>query len=191
MTGGYLSDAGTFLVDTVFGLYILAVLLRFLFQLLKADFYNPVSQFLVKITNPPLVRMRRFIPGFWGIDLAAVVLLLVLECAKLGLTAMMLGHVPGVGGLMLLALASLLKTATYVFIVAIFIRVILSWVNPNAFNPVVRLLYSFTEPIMAPARRLIPAMGGLDLSPIIVFIALTLFLKLVVQPIFDLGRLAF
>ena len=75
----YFSDAGLFLIDTVLGFYILIVMLRFLLQLTRADFYNPISQFVVKITNPPLTRLRRVIPGFWGIDLAAVVLLIALE----------------------------------------------------------------------------------------------------------------
>ena len=87
MSGGYFSDAGLFLVDTVLGLYILIVLLRFLFQLTGVDFYNPISQFIVKISNPPLRRLRRVVPGLWGIDFAAVVLLIVLEGARIGVTA--------------------------------------------------------------------------------------------------------
>ena len=84
----YLSDAALFLVDTILGIYILLVLLRFLLQLVRADFYNPISQFIVRATNPPLVRLRRFIPGLWGVDLAALLLLVAMEALRISLTAM-------------------------------------------------------------------------------------------------------
>jgi YggT family protein len=188
MAGGYLADAGLFLVDTVLGLYILIVLLRFLFQLVRADFYNPLSQFIVKASNPPLARLHQFIPSLWGIDLGAIVLLLILEGLRLALTALMLGHTPRVSGVLILSIGELLKLAVYVVVFSIFVRALLSWVSSGAHNPMARLLGSFTEPLLAPARRLLPATGGLDISPIIVFMALMLVLKLIIQPLLDVGR---
>jgi len=188
MGGGYLSQAGLFLVETLFSLYILAVLLRFLFQLVRADFYNPISQFLVTVTNPPLRPLRRVVPGFWGVDLAAVVLLLALTVLKLYVLYLLLGQTPGAGGVLVMAVADLLNTTIWIFIVTLFIRVILSWVNPGGYNPALGLLYSLTEPLMRPARRLLPAVGGLDLSPIAVFILLYLSRILIVAPLMDLGR---
>ncbi len=188
MAGGYFADAGLFLVDTVLGLYILIVLLRFLFQLLRADFYNPLSQFIVKASNPPLARLRQLIPSLWGIDLGAIVLLLLLEGLRLALTALMLGHTPRVSGVLILSIGELLKLTVYVIVFSIFVRALLSWVSSGTRNPMARLLGSFTEPLLAPARRLLPATGGLDLSPIIVFMALMLGLKLIVQPLLDMGR---
>ncbi len=188
MAGGYFADAGLFLVDTVLGLYILIVLLRFLFQLAGADFYNPLSQFIVKASNPPLARLHQLIPNLWGIDLGAIVLLLILEGLRLALTALMLGHTPRVSGVLILSIGELLKLAIYVVVFSIFVRALLSWVSSGAHNPMARLLESFTEPLLAPARRLLPATGGLDLSPIIVFVTLMLGLKLIVQPLLDLGR---
>lgn len=188
MGGGYLSQAGLFLVETLFSLYILAVLLRFLFQLVRAHFNNPISQFLVTVTNPPLRPMRRVIPGLWGIDLAAVVLLLALTVLKLYALYLMLGQAPSAAGVVVMAIADLLNTTIWVFIIAVFIRVILSWISPGGYNPAVGLLYSLTEPLMRPARRLLPAVGGLDLSPIVVFILLYLSRILIVAPIMDLGR---
>lgn len=187
--GNYFGDAGSFLVDTVIGLYILAVLLRFLLQWVRADFYNPVSQFLVTITNPPLVFLRRFIPGFFGIDLASIVLLLILAIAKIYLLAWIAGFTPKFPGVVLLAIGELIQLVVWVFIITLFIRVILSWIQPSGYNPVLGLINQLTEPLMAPARRLIPPFGGLDLSPIVVFIFLYLTLILVVRPMLDYGRL--
>ena len=184
----YFSDAGLFLIDTVLGFYILIVMLRFLLQLTRADFYNPISQFVVKVTNPPLTRLRRVIPGFWGIDLAAVVLLIALESSRLALVTILLGHSAAPLGVVILSVAELLKLAAYVVIFSIFIRAVMSWFSSGHGHPMTRLLGSFTEPILRPARRLIPSTGGLDLSPLIVFIALMLFLKIVVQALLDLGR---
>ncbi len=188
MAGGYFADAGLFLIDTVLGIYILIVLLRFLFQLLRADFYNPLSQFIVKASNPPLARLHQLVPSLWGIDLGAIVLLLMLEGLRLSVTALMLGHTPRVSGVLILSIGELLKLAVYVVVFSIFVRALLSWVSSGANHPMARLLGSFTEPLLAPARRLLPATGGLDLSPIILFITLTLILKLIVNPLLDLGR---
>ena len=187
--GNYVGDAGAFLIDTVLGLYILIVLLRFLLQWVRADFYNPISQFIVAATNPPLVFLRRLVPGLFGIDFAALILLLVLAVLKIYLLAMLAGTTPGLAGVIVFAIGELLQLTVYVFMVTVFIRVILSWISPGGYHPAVRLLISLTEPVMAPARRLIPAIGGLDLSPIIVFLFLGLTLRLVVQPVLDYGRI--
>ena len=189
MSGGYFSDAGLFLVDTVLGLYILIVLLRFLFQLTGVDFYNPISQFIVKTSNPPLRHLRRVVPGLWGIDFAAVVLLIVLEGTRIGVTGLLIGRTPQLAGVLVLSIAELLKLAVYVMVFSIFIRALLSWISMGRSHPMLLLLYSFTEPLMAPARRILPATSGLDLSPIIVFIGLMLVLKLLIQPMLDLGRI--
>ena len=188
MSGGYFSDAGLFLVDTVIGFYTLIVLLRFLFQLTRADFYNPVSQLIVRVTNPPLVRLRRIIPGFQSIDIAAIVLLVVLEGLRLSLTVLMIGRTPHISGILILSVAELLKLAVYIVVFSIFLRAILSWISNRSYHPIAGLLVSFTDPLLAPARRLLPAGAGIDLSPIFVFIVLMLALKLVVQPLLDLGR---
>lgn len=188
MTGPYFTDAGTFLVETLFGLYILIVMLRFLFQLLRADFYNPVSQFVVKATSPLLRPLRRWIPGLGGIDLAALLLALLIQIAELWLIHVMRGYQPSLSGLVVLSSAELLRTLVYIFLVAIFIKVIASWIAPDVYNPVMRLLDTLSEPLLRPARRLLPPMGGLDLSPIVVLIALQMLLMLLVNPLGDLGR---
>jgi len=185
----YLTQSIVYLLQALFGLYILAVLLRFLFQLVRADFYNPISQFLVKVTNPPLRPLRRVIPGLWEIDLASVVLLLALQYLKIYLVLLIIGYHPKFGGLVILAAAELVELTVYIFIVTLFVRVLISWFNPyGGRHPAMNLLYSLTEPMMRPARRLLPPISGMDLSPIIVFLLLGLSLRLIVQPLLDLGQ---
>jgi len=188
MSGSYVGNAATFLIETVFFLYILLVMLRFLLQWTRANFYNPVSQFIVKATQPPLRPLRKIIPGFGGVDLAAAVLMFALKFTELWLVTGLLGFTPQVGGLAILTIAELLGLLVNVFIVSILIQVIISWVNPGMSNPVMGLLHSLNEPLLAPARRLIPPISGFDLSPIAVFIFLQLVSILAVAPIRDLAR---
>lgn len=186
--GGYVNNAGLFLIDTLFGLYILVVLLRFLLQWLRADFHNPVSQFIITVTNPPLRTLRRFIPGIAGIDLSSVFLMLALSMIKSWLLFSMIGQPTTFQGLLVYAVGELLQLTVYVFIFTILIRVVLSWLAPHpGYNPALRLLYDLTEPLMAPARRLVPPIAMMDISPIVLFILLYLTLMLLVQPILDLG----
>lgn len=187
MGGSYIGNAATFVVETIFSLYILIVMLRLLLQLVRADFYNPVSQGIVRATQPPLKALRRVIPGVAGIDLASVVLLLGLQMIELWLVLLMLGRDAALAGLVMLSIARLLELLIYVFMFAIFALVILSWVQPNAYNPVVGLINSIASPLMRPARRLLPPMGGLDLSPIVVLLVLGVLLRLLVAPLEHLG----
>jgi len=188
MGGSYVGNAATFLIETVFGLYILLVMLRFLLQWAQADFYNPVSQFIVKATQPPLKPLRKIIPGIGGLDMAALVLMIVLKFAELWLVTGVMGMSPQIGGLVVLSIADLLGLLINVFIFSILIQVIISWVNPGMYNPVMGLLHSLTEPLLGPARRVIPPISGLDLSPIVVIIVLQLASMLAVAPIRDLAR---
>ena len=188
MGGSYVGNAATFLIETVFGLYILLVMLRFLLQWAQADFYNPVSQFIVKATQPPLKPLRKIIPGIGGLDMAALVLMIVLKFAELWLVTGVMGMSPQIGGLVVLSIADLLGLLINVFIFSILIQVIISWVNPGMYNPVMGLLHSLTEPLLGPARRVIPPISGLDLSPIVVIIVLQLTSMLAVAPLRDLAR---
>lgn len=189
MDNPYLSTASAFLIDTVFGLYILLVLLRFLLQLARADFYNPFCQFLVKATNPPLKPLRRIIPGLWKIDLASVVLLLLLQMLAIWLIHLAGGRSITPEGLFVLSAAELLALTLNTFLIAILIQVILSWVGPGAgHNPLSSILYSLNEPLLGPARRILPSMSGIDFSPLLVLVAIQLLKILVVGPIGDVGK---
>jgi YggT family protein len=188
MGGTYVGNAATFLIETLFFLYILLVMLRFLLQWVRADFYNPVSQFIVKATQPALAPLRKIIPGFAGFDLAAVVLMFALKFVELWLVTGLLGLSPQLSGIAMLAIAELLGLLVNVFIGSILIQVIISWVNPGMYNPVMGLLHNLNEPLLAPARRVIPPISGLDLSPIAVIIFLQLVSMLAVAPIRDIAR---
>jgi len=188
MGGAYAGNAGVFLVQTLFGLYTGAVMLRFLLALVRADFYNPISQFLVKITNPTLRPLRRLIPSLGRIDLATLLLLLILQSAELLLVGAIRGYSVAPLGLLVLALTGLISLLLSIYFVTILVQVILSWVNPGSYNPVIGLLYSLNEPILGRARRLLPPIGGFDLSPILVLIAMQLLEIILVAPLRDLGR---
>ncbi|HEC27348.1 MAG TPA: YggT family protein [Gammaproteobacteria bacterium] len=187
MTGQYFINSASFVIQTLFGLYILAVLLRFLFQLLGAHFRNPISQFIVTLTNPALRPLRRIIPGYGGIDFSALLLMLALQVLELLLISFLYGTTPSVAGLLILATGKLLEMTVYIFMFAVFARIIISWVNPHLYNHMTSLLRSLTDFMMRPASQLIPPIGMLDLSPIIVFLILGLLLRMIVQPILDIG----
>ncbi|MCP4994421.1 MAG: YggT family protein [Gammaproteobacteria bacterium] len=183
MGDNYLTTPLVFLLQVLFGAYTLLVMLRFLLQWLRADFYNPVSQFIVKATTPALKPLRRIIPGFKGVDVASILLMILLKAIELSLTLLITGQ--GLNPLLALAWAvpELVTLLINVFLFAIFIQVIISWISPGQYNPATNLLYSLTEPLLKPARRYIPPMGGLDLSPMAVMIILVLIKMLLIPPL--------
>ena len=188
MGGNPLGSAAEFLIRTLFDLYILLIMLRFLLQVVRADFYNPLSQFVVRASNPVLVPLRRLIPGLGGIDISSVLVMLALKMAELALIAIVVrGLEPSAVQLLIISFADLTQLTVYVFIFAIIIQVVLSWIAPGTFNPVVSLVFSLTEPLLGPARKIIPPFSGMDLSPLIVLVALQLILILVVGPLYSLA----
>lgn len=180
-------NAMNFLVTTLFDLFAFVVLLRFLMQMTRADYYNPISQFVVKITNPLLIPLRRFIPGIGGQDIAALFLcFLVLLVKFLLLKGINYGDVSAGGwsGTFWLALVGLISLAFDVMIYSIIAMVILSWVAPG--HPVADLLRTVTSPVMRPIQRFVPPISGMDLSPLVALIALQLGKILIVQPLLGL-----
>ena len=183
MGSGYLTDPAVFLVSTLFGLYILVVLLRFLLQQVRADFHNPISQFVVKVTSPVLNPIRQVVPGVGGVDTSSLLLAWVLQTVELILVFSLSGRGLQFMAPMLMAVPELVGMVINIFLVAIFIQVILSWVNPGGYNPATAVIYSLTEPLLAPARRVIPSISGLDLSPMLVIIGLILLKMLLLPPL--------
>lgn len=170
---GALVEIANLLIKTFFNLYLLVVLLRLLLQLVKADFYNPVSQFIVKATNPPLMPIRKIIPGVFGIDMASVVLALIVQMIAMCLLLLLVGYsIPNPLLLLIWAVIACLGMVANIYFFAILINIIISWVAPGTYNPVVLMIHQLTEPVMAPFRRVLPSMGGLDLSPIFVFLTI-------------------
>lgn len=187
MGSSYFTNPVVFLISTAFDLYIIAVILRFLLQWVRADFYNPVSQFLVKATNPPLVPLRRILPGVGGIDLASIVLMLALASAELFLIIMLSGATPGALFLVARAVAKIVELFLGIYTFSIIIQVILSWVNPHSYNPVTMLLHQLNDPLLRPIRRLLPDMGGFDLSPLLAIVLIQVSKMILLPPLYVIG----
>jgi len=188
MDGNYFTNPLIFLVQVIFELYILIILLRFLLQIVHADFYNPLSQFIVKASSPVLKPLRRFIPGYAGLDVSCLFLVWFLKFVELLVIILISGK-----GLMLAyplaqAIPELFELTINIFLFSIFILVILSWVSPGGHNPAISLIQSLTEPLMKPARNIIPPMGGLDLTPMIVMLGLVLLKMLLIPPLEHLAK---
>ena len=176
-----LSHIGVFLVDTLFSLYISVVVIRFLLALARANFYNQLSQFIVKVTNPVLVPLRRVIPTIGKLDTAAVVLALLLIIAKTFLILTLKGSAIGFVPLLVYAIVELIRTVIWMYIIALLIQAVLSWVgNSNtSANPLTGILYSLTNPILNPLRRIVPNIGMVDISPLIAILGLNILLIIV------------
>lgn len=178
----YFANPLEFLVTALFSLYILAVMLRFLLGVVRADFYNPVSQFLVRVTNPLLVPMRRVIPGIGRIDTSAVVLMLVLQFTMELIVAALHGSGFSFPALLIGSIGALIMLVINIFLVAIVVQVILSWISPGTYNPVNTVLYSLTTPVLAPFQRFFPPLSGIDLSPLFALLALQV-LRMLIMPL--------
>ncbi len=176
------AEALIYIVQTLGSLYLLIVLLRFILQLVRADFYNPLSQFTVKATQPLLKPLRRVIPGFGGLDLASLALAILVQLVLMVVVILIAGANPAAVGLQLLVWAIIAVTSLFlkIFFFAMIISVILSWVAPGSYNPGAQLVNQICEPLLAPFRRLLPNLGGLDISPIFAFIALNLIDRFVI-----------
>lgn len=184
MGPGYLGSPLAFLVDTLFSLYIMAVMLRFLLQWVQADFYNPLAQFLVRITQPTLAPLRRVIPSWSGIDLSALVLMILLQAAALALLMLIAGVTPRFDYLLLRTPAELINLLLNLYLVAIVVRAVLTWINPDAYNPAMTILLALTEPVVRPFRAILPPISGIDLSPLAAIIAIQV-LKMLIMPPLD------
>jgi YggT family protein len=189
MGATYLIDPIIFLIDTLLSLYILAVLLRFLLQWCGADFYNPISQFLVKVTHPPLKILRRFVPSIGKIDTSSLIIVLSLQMLADFSILLLKGVTINIGALAILSITQLIALLLNVFVFAVFARAILSWLNPGSFNAMVSILDTLTDPLLDIIRRVIPNLGGLDLSPLAALLLLQLAKMVILPPLHELASL--
>ena len=168
-----MNDALYYIMDVLLSLAALLFLMRFLLQAVRADFYNPISQSIVKITDPVLKPLRVVMPSYQNLDFAAFVAAMLAKCLFIYGAASMSGS--SYGTIIQLIGTGLLQTLLLVlriFYWSILIGIIASFIAPQNDHPLLLLIYQITEPLLAPARKLLPAMGGLDFSPIIVFLIL-------------------
>jgi YggT family protein len=188
---GYFANAGQILINFAFGALIALLVLRVLLQWVHANFYNPVCQFLYKATNPVLIPLRKVIPAWRNVDIAAIVLGWLLTALKLWLMYSLAGQELGVLGLLVMAFADLCDFVLMLYFGLILGRVLLSFINVERTNPIVPLIFQLTEPVLRPIRQRLPSFGGLDLSPMVAWLVVMLARVLIVSPLLDFGmRLA-
>lgn len=183
------SQVGLLLINTLGSLVLLVVLLRFLLQLVRADFYNPLSQFIVKATNPMLIPLRRIVPGFGGVDVASLLLALFVQyvfiCALLVISGAGF-NLPWVN-IVAWALIGVIGLILNIYFWGLIITVIASWIAPNSYNPALILINQLLEPVVRPVRNMMPDMGGLDLSPIIIFLGIQILKIIILQPLVQMS----
>jgi len=173
------TNAISYLVGTLIDLYIAAILLRLLLQWVRADFYNPVSQFLVKVTNPVIVPLRRVIPSIRRLDTASVVLMVSLEFFSVWIASRISSSPLPVDQLVIFSLVKLVATLLMTYFFLIIATVLLSWIGAQMRHPVIPLVYQLTEPVLSPFRKIIPPIAGIDLSPLFALIAIRFLLLLI------------
>lgn len=180
--GNELGSAGLMLVNTLINIYLFLLMLRFLLQASRADYYNPLSQSVVKITQPVVGLFQGFLGPVAGrFDLATLAAGFVLKVVSIIAIFMVIGiGMPPIAGLLIAGVAALANAILKIYFFAMIVMIILSWVAPNASHPGALLVMQLVEPIMAPVRKVIPPLGMIDLSPIVVFIAINLIDGLVV-----------
>ena len=168
-----LNEIAAFLVETAASLYLILVVVRGMLQAARADFYNPISQFVARLTNPPLQALHRIIPIRSRVDPAVLILALAVQAIAIVTTLLLAGFgLPGPVTILVWSLIGVAGLVVNTYLVALIVMIVVSWVAPGTRHPAVLLTYQITEPVMAPVRSMLPAAGGLDFSPILVFIAI-------------------
>ena len=172
--------------NTIAGLYLLFVVARFLLQLAKADFYNPISQAVFRATDPVVRIFRSFIPGYRGIDFSSLILAFIVQFIAISVTILLYGGtIPSIGFIITWSFIGVLNFIILFYYYALIASIVMSFVmmfsgNMNP-HPILLLVWQITEPIMAPFRRVIPPMGGLDFSPIFIFLIIGLIRNFIYQ----------
>jgi len=167
-----IASALVFIVNALTSLYLLVLLLRFWLPWLRADFRNPLAQGILKLTSPVIIPLRRIVPSFGRLDTATVLVAFVVQYLAILLILLIISAGASFSVIATTAIVKLVLLSVNLFMFAIFVRIILSWISPGQHNPATAIISTLTEPLLRPVRRLIPALGGFDISPIFVIIAL-------------------
>ena len=167
-----ISSAIVFIVNAVTSLYLLVLLLRFWLPWLQADFRNPLAQGILRFTSPVVIPVRRIVPSFGRLDTATVLVAFIIQYLTVLLLLVIVGQSAGIVPIALTAIVKLVVLSINLFVYAIFIRIILSWVAQGTYNPATAIIATLTEPVLRPFRRIIPPLGGFDISPIFAIILL-------------------
>ena len=178
---GSVHDGLTFLISTLFDLYLFVLVVRLILVWSGANYFDPITQFVVKVTDFIIKPLRKIIPNYRRLETSTLIVIIVMEIIKFLLISLMSFGMPSIVGLLLLASVDTLKMLIQFFFYAILLQAIISWVQPN--SPVMRTLYQVTSPIMRPVQRLVPPVGGMDISPIPAMIGLQLLIIMLVNPL--------
>jgi len=184
----YIQNATDFLLQAIIGFALYIALLRFWMQWVRADFSNQIGQFIISVTNPIVIPLRKLLPSIGTIDTATVVLAFAIGLVKI-MAFLLLRDITGVPPLnyLIWGVGLFIKSSLYLFIAAIFIQVIASWINPHSYHPILSIANAIANPITAPIKRIVPSLGGLDFSALIALLFLQFTLRLVVAPILPIG----
>ncbi|HLB55845.1 MAG TPA: YggT family protein [Coxiellaceae bacterium] len=183
-----LVSAGTLLIHFVFDVYIIILLLRFILQKLGANWHNPISQFVIQLTEKPLKPIRKIIPGVRGFDIAIIVLALILQLIEVILLWMLqFGPMPHLLGACVVAISGIISDFIYIYIYAIIINAIVSWFPSAQSHPLSQTVYLIVRPILYHIQRIIPLVAGIDVSPVFALLALTIINLLIAQPLLTVG----
>lgn len=183
--GNSLHEGFVFLISSIFDLYLFILVVRLVLVWAGANWFDPITQFIVKVTNFIITPLRRMIPNVGKLELATLLVILAMEAIKFCVISLMSVGTPNAAGVLVLASADTLKLFVQFFFYAILIQVVMSWIQPQ--SPMMRVLYQVTSPIMRPVQRLVPPIGGMDISPIPAMIGLQLLLIMLVNPLMGLG----
>ena len=175
-------DALIFIGRTLLELYIITFVLRLIMQWVRADFRNPLTHFVLRVTNPLVLPLRRFVPPIASLDTATLIVILLLEVfLTMGLVALVCAGGGDVAHVIMLTLLRTVYLVLRIYLFVILIYILLSWISPGTYNPAATLLASIAEPVLKPLRSIIPSIGGLDLSALFTMIgiqALTMLLPI-------------
>jgi len=182
----YLTNAGALILQFAFGALVTLFVLRLLAEAWRADFNNPICQFLYRFTNPAVRPLRKILPNIRRVNTAALVIILLLECLKVVLIVALAGIAPDVLGVIVAAVAETVDFFLLTWIVLVFVWSLMSMLSTDRYHPVARFVSSLAEPLVRPLRGRM-TLGGLDFSPTVVLLGLFLLRILVAQPLSDWG----
>jgi len=173
------TNALVFIIHSIAQLYLLVLLLRLWLPLLRADFRNPLAPAILRLTSPVVVPIRRIVPPIGRLDTATILVAFIIEYLVLAILVMITRLPAGVFDITITAVSGLVLLSMHLFVFAIFVRVILSWISPGGYNPAAAIIFTLTEPLLRPLRRWLPSLGGIDISPVFAIILLLAATKIV------------
>jgi YggT family protein len=180
-----LNNGLLFLINTLFDMYLFVLIARIILACVGANYFDPLTQFVVRLTNWIVVPIRRYIPNIKRIEVSTILIAFMISILKFLITYLIAMKMPNLLGVGILACGDILKIAIQCFFYAILIQAIMSWVQPGSSMQYV--LYQFTSPVTRPLQRIVPRMGAIDITPMFALIGLQLLLIVVINPIMTAG----